>query len=368
MSITPFLLERHFAKYEFDVPYQLSCSDCEPLTMQELIDWSSHETDKLWNELTLTYTESAGHPLLREEISKLYQDVVADDILVCVPEEGIYITMEALLQTGDRVVVQYPAYQSLFEIARNKRCQVDLWKTNQAGSFNIDELFALLKEAPRMLVINSPHNPTGTHFSRDEFDAIVSYCSEKGILLFSDEMYWGLEQDPEQQLPSAATLEPNAVSLSGMSKSFAMPGLRIGWLVCRDPRQCEALITMKDYTTICSSSPSEILALMGIQNRERIWQRNVSIIKENSDRVNELVHQFPEFLWWQPPIAGSVSYLYFKSPLIANRICEQLLHEKQTLAIGSSLFQDDAPAIRLGLGRKAFPQALERLCQILLSY
>ena len=118
MQITPFKLERYFAQYEFKVKYLLSPSDCESLSMSELLHLADPDSLALWNELRLGYTESPGHPILRDEVSRLYETIVPDDVMIAAPEEAIFVAMHTLLRPGDQVVSVFPAYQSLYELAR----------------------------------------------------------------------------------------------------------------------------------------------------------------------------------------------------------------------------------------------------------
>ncbi|MGB5845242.1 MAG: aminotransferase class I/II-fold pyridoxal phosphate-dependent enzyme, partial [Anaerolineales bacterium] len=142
MEIAPFQLERYFAKYEFSARYLLSSSDCESLSMKELLEMADAEIKNMWEQLKLGYTESWGHPLLREEIAQIYQGFDQAEVLVVVPEEGIYLLMHAVLQAGDHVICTYPGYQSLYEIARSIGCEVSTWEPDekQGWSFPIDEL------------------------------------------------------------------------------------------------------------------------------------------------------------------------------------------------------------------------------------
>jgi aspartate/methionine/tyrosine aminotransferase len=146
-----------------------------------------------------------------------------------------------------------------------------------------------------------------------------------------------------------------------MSKTFSLPGLRIGWLACTDPGIREKLISLKDYTTICSSAPAEILAIIALQNSERIIGRNLAIIRKNIKLVNEFVAQDPGRFSWSPPVAGSVAMLNIRDGQSSETFCQKLLDSRQLLAIGSHLFNMPVPAIRLGLGRVGFSEALEQM-------
>lgn len=361
MEIKPFLLERHFAKYEFEVPYQLSCSDCEPLGLTELLAMASPGSVRLWENLQLSYTESQGHTLLREEISKMYEGIDPADVIVCVPGEGIFLVMNALLKAGDHLVVISPCYQSLGEVAASAGCRVSAWEADGNGRYQTETLRALVTVKTRMVVINFPHNPSGEHINTDQLKEISDFCEAGGLILFSDEMYRGLERDETHRLPCAAALSSKNIALSGMSKSFALPGLRIGWLVCRDAGFRKWLMTLKDYTTICSSAPSEILAVIALQNREMILSRNIAIINRNIALVDEFSARNSSMVFWKAPQAGSVALLDLLSGQTSGDACRELLERKSMLAIGLHLFGSRRSAIRLGLGRTSFPAALDRV-------
>ena len=184
MQITPFKLERYFAQYEFKVKYLLSPSDCESLSMSELLRLADPDSLALWNELRLGYTESPGHPTLRAEVSRLYQTISPDDVVIAAPEEAIFVAMHTLLRPGDHVVCILPAYQSLYEIARAIGCDVTPWTLElgaEGWQLNLDQLECALTERTRLIVLNFPHNPTGCLPSRDELDAIVDLARKRGL-------------------------------------------------------------------------------------------------------------------------------------------------------------------------------------------
>src|SRR5262249_46824061 len=244
-----FALERYFARWEFAAHHLVSASDCEPLTVRELLAIAGTSADVL-GDLRLAYAESAGGPALRARIAAMYPGLGTDDILVCgAPEEAIYLAMTTLLGPGDRVVVQVPCYQSLLEIAEHRGADVARWplvETERGWRADLDQLAALMVPGTKLVIMNTPHNPTG-------WLATARLVDDRGAYLFADEMYAGLERPAGARLPPAATLSARAISLWGMSKSFALPGLRIGWLATRDRDVRDAALRYKDYTTICAS-------------------------------------------------------------------------------------------------------------------
>jgi aspartate/methionine/tyrosine aminotransferase len=284
MEISPFKLERYFAKYEFKVKYLLSPSDCESLSMHELLEMAEPDGLALWNNLRLGYTESPGHPALRTEIAQLYRTITAENVVVAAPEEAVMIGLQSMLKPGDRVVCISPAYQSLYEIPRSIGCDVVSWQLvleKDGWRLDLDQLETLLTDATRLLVINFPHNPTGYLPSPHELDTMVALARKRGVYIFSDEMYRMLEYDPARRLPAMCDLYDKGISLSGLSKAFALPGLRLGWLAAQEPALIESWLGLKDYTTICNSAPSEILGIIALRAKETILARNLGIIRGN---------------------------------------------------------------------------------------
>ncbi len=293
MSIEPFALERYFAKHEFSARYLLSSSDCKSLSMSDLVGMADEETRQLWEGLKLGYTESSGHRLLREEIGAIYDGIEMHDTLVAAPEEIIYLLMHALLKASDHVICTFPGYQSLYEVARSIGCQVSCWEPDeeQGWHFDIEWLRGEIRADTKLLVVNFPHNPTGYLPTIDEYMAIIELARARGIYLLSDEMYRFLEMEEGTTLPSACEHYRRAFSLFGMSKSFGLPGLRIGWMATRQGDILEMMAGLKDYTTICSSAPSEILAIIALRNRSRIVGEQLKRVRRNVDALDNILHR-----------------------------------------------------------------------------
>jgi aspartate/methionine/tyrosine aminotransferase len=358
--IREFELERFFARHEFAARHVLAASDVEGMPMSELLALADGDTRQLWNNLRLGYTESAGLPLLRQEIAGMYEGLDADDILTFAgAEEGIFLTMHAALRAGDHVVAVAPAYQSLHEVARSIGAEVsDLPLDPRDWSLDVGRLTAMLRPATRMVVINFPHNPTGAHIDRAQLDEIVRVCRERGIVLFSDEVYRLLEHTPSDLLPPAATLYDRAVSLGVMSKSFALAGLRVGWIASRDRALRARIAALKDYTTICNSAPSEILALIALRAKERVVARSQEIVRRNLPVLREFMSRHAEHLTWVPPRAGSVCFPRFIADVDAEKVAERLIEKVGVVILPGGRFQYDRAHFRVGFGRHDTAQGL----------
>jgi aspartate/methionine/tyrosine aminotransferase len=322
------------------------------------------ETASLWEKLSLGYTESDGHPLLRQAIAGLYERISPEQILVLAPEEAIFIAMHTLLQPGDKVIALFPAYQSLYELGQSIGCEVHLWRFQARADgweLDLDWLERSLDSKTRLLVINFPHNPTGYLPSRAELEAILHLADQHGVTVFSDEMYRLLEWDPARCLPAVCDLYERGISLSGMSKTFSLPGLRIGWLATSQPGLLERWQAFKDYTTICSSAPSEILALIGLRARQAIISRNLEIICSNLAYAAAFFDRHASIFRWLPPQAGSVAFPLWQGAGSVQNFCQRVLETQGVMIVPGSLFDYPGEHFRVGLGRRSFPEALERV-------
>jgi aspartate/methionine/tyrosine aminotransferase len=365
MRIADFALERYFARWEFAVEHLLCASDVQAYPMDELLSLADDETRALWDGLTLGYTESTGHPLLRREIASLGAGLEADDVLVFAgAEEGIFCLVNVLLGPGDHAVVTWPGYQSLYEIARATGADVTLHELREDADWrlDLDLLRGQVTPSTKLIIVNAPHNPTGMLPDRATFDGVVAIAEEAGAHLLMDEVYRFLEFDADDRLPAGAAVMARGVSLGVMSKSFAMAGLRIGWLATRDRDLLARCAAFKDYTTICASAPSEILALIGLRAREAVLDRSRGIVTANLERVEAFFEAWPDRFAWVRPRAGSVGFPRLTVPGVGiDDWAAGLVEAEGVLLLPGSQFGFGGNHFRLGFGRTDLPVALERL-------
>lgn len=361
MPIAPFKLERYYALYEFKARIMLSSSDCESLSMAELLDMASPDSREMWNALKLGYTETQGNPYLRGEASNLYTHISPDNILIAAPEELIYIAMQTLLQPGDHVISLAPAYQSLYSIASSMGCNLSFWKqypSKNGWLVDPDELEKLVTPHTRLLVINFPNNPTGLLPTLEEYESILRFAGKHGLTVFCDEMYRLLEYSPAHRLPSVSDVYEKGISLSGLSKSMALPGLRIGWLATQNSTLVEKWMAFKDYTTICNSAPSEILGLIALQNKDRLVSRNLEIIRGNLNIFQDVLTRHAHQFKWHAPSAGSIAFPEWKGKTRVENFCQDMLDRYSVMIVPGSLFDHPGNFFRLGLGRKNFAEGI----------
>jgi aspartate/methionine/tyrosine aminotransferase len=364
MAIRPFALERYFAEYEFSVEFLLCSSDVESFALHELLALADDESRVLWEGLLLGYTETAGHPLLRAEIAALYPGLEADDVLVFAgAQEAIFAFTQAALGPDDHAVVVTPAYQSLHEVARAAGTEVSTVELEHESGWalDLDDVRRELRPATRAIVVNFPHNPTGAHVDRATLDGLVAMAEEAGAHLFSDEVYRWLEHAPGALLPGAAELSARALSLGVMSKTFALPGLRIGWLACRDRELLGRIAAIKDYTTICSSAPSEILALIALRRRDEVVARSRAIVDANLPLLDDFFARWDGVFDWVRPRGAAIGFPRLLAATSIDDFARELVSEEGVLLLPGSIYEHPGNHFRLGFGRRNMPQALARL-------
>lgn len=353
-----FRLEKHFARWEFAARYNLAGSDAEALSLHELLALADADGRARWESLRLSYTETFGLPALREAIAASYERVESEDVLCFAgAQEGIYVAMLTLLGRGDHAVVVTPNYQAAETIAL-AACEVTGVALDERNGwrFDLGAVKGALRPNTRLISVNFPNNPTGALPDAATLKQLVTLCSDRGIRLFSDEVYRGLEQPPREALPQAADLSDTALSLNVMSKAYGLPGLRIGWIACRDRETLARLERAKHYTSICNAGPSEVLALIALRARETILQRNRAYVAQNVELYRSFFGRNAGMFAFDPPQGGCVCFPEYLGEDGVEAMCERLVSDHGLLLLPSSLFVSDLTPtpknrFRIGLGR-----------------
>jgi aspartate/methionine/tyrosine aminotransferase len=365
-ALPDFRLEAYFSRWEFTARYNLTASDAQTMPMAELLDLADDDARARWESLHLGYTETYGLPALREAIAATYDNVAVPDVLCFAgAEEAIYLAMQVLLGAGDHAVVVTPNYQAA-ETVPLSICEVTgvALRPEDGWALDLDAVERALRPATAVVSVNFPHNPTGAVPDEQTWRQLVRLCDDRGIRLFSDEVYRGLELSPRRPLPQAADLSPSALSLGVLSKAYGLPGLRIGWVACRDRELLSRLERAKHYTTICGSAPSEILALIALRARDRILSRNRRIIAGNLPVFDAFFSRFPGLFEWEPPQGGCVCFPRYLGPDGIEAMCTGLVEQQGVLLLPASIYRSaltatPADRFRVGVGRLGSQEALD---------
>lgn len=363
MQIPDFKLESYFATWEFKAKTLLCASDVERFSMEEILKMADVECKGLWEGLSLGYTETAGSPLLREEISEMTASSKAEDVLCFAgAEEGIYCTMRALLKKGDHVIVITPCYQSLEILPRiiTENVSTIELKPEKSWELDLNQVKEAIGPNTRMLIMNYPHNPTGALLTKEQLSALINLARKHQLILFSDEVYRYLELDEQDRLPQISDLYEWGISLSVTSKAFGLGGLRIGWIVLRDKELLQKIAKYKHYTSLCNSGPSEILALIALRNRESILASRREIVRKNVLKLDLFFERQSARFSWARPKSGPICFVELRTGKDSPLFCRKVLDDLGILLLPATVYNSSLPYFRIGFGRENMPQALER--------
>lgn len=376
MKISPFKLEKYFAKHEFSAKYMLSSSDCDGFPMEYVLSQADEQEMELWNNLTLGYTEGAGSLFLREAIAKFYPGSTPENIVVASPGELSFILMNNIMHgvENPHAVVVAPAYQSLYDVLNALDCELSFWKPDENWKYNVEDLKKLIKPSTRLIVINFPHNPTGAYITPEQLHAIVEIAREQGAYIYSDEMYRDIIIDPAcEALPPVATIYEKGISLWGAAKSFGLAGLRTGWFVSQDKELLGDILTFKDYLSICNSAPSEVLTAIALNHSEKFIGPNVAKIKSNMEYFKEVVEsgKLPFVESFTIPQSGSIAFVKINPakadylvgyPLTsAMEFSDAIVEKYGVMTVPAPMFDYPGDYLRIGFGRENFKEVVDML-------
>ncbi len=360
-----FALEVYFSKWEFAAKYHLTASDAQSMTLSQLLAHASTADRERFDNLHLGYTKTFGAEPLLHEIAQTY-DAIGTDQLLCFAgaEEGIYVAMRVLLGPDDHCIVVTPNYQAAETVPLSICAVTGVALAADAGwALDLDAVRAALRPNTRLISINFPNNPTGAIPSHETFAALIELCRERGIWLFSDEVYRLIEHRANARLPQVADVYERGISLNVMSKSYGLPGLRIGWLASQDRAFLEACERYKHYLSICNSAPSELLAEIALKAREAIVGRNRDLAHGNLALLDRFFADFPALFDWRRPDGSCVAFIRYKGEDGVERFTERLVEETGVLLLPSSIYRSELGPVpqdhfRIGFGRTNLAEGL----------
>jgi len=332
----------------------LHSSNPQPFDWQELEALIDTDLSDQLNSTPLAYESTQGDKTLRELIShQYYSDRSPDEIaMTSGAQEGLFLVMNALLTTGDHAITFTPCFEPLVTVAKNTGAEVTTLSllADQNWSINWQQLENSFRNNTRLLIINFPHNPTGCHINQAELQRLIQLCEQHNCWLLSDEVFRGLEHQPEDRLPAASDLYPKAISLGVMSKAHALPGIRLGWLCTQNMVLIQKLLTIKSHLSICQSSLDAHICKAIIPHSQKIWQRNLAIIKQNKTQLQSSIKNHPTF-HWQKPKASATCFIQLKNQS-AMAFTTRMADEHQWLLMPNDMFLSQHQGFRLSLGIK----------------
>jgi aspartate/methionine/tyrosine aminotransferase len=356
MKLEPFAMERLQSIWEHKVAWNLAESGVHPLRVEELLE-SDEERSALLHQ-DLVYTQTNGTPELRSLIAAIYGATPAHVQVTNGGSEANLLTLTALIQAGDEVVAMMPNYMQMPALARALGAVVRSWPLNEDSGGHgspvrwrpdLDLLDELVNEKTRAILLCNPNNPTAARLTASELDAICAVASRVGAWVVSDEIYRGAELDGVET-PSVWGRYDRALVTSGLSKAYALPGLRIGWVV-GPPTLVEELWGIHDYTTIAPGAINDRLARVALApaRRDLLLARSRGIIRTNYPVLRRWIERRPSFLSHIPPEAGAIAFVRYTYPIGSTALIERIRDEQSVLVVPGDHFEMDG-YLRIGFG------------------
>ncbi len=350
MQVKPFKVEEWMNTYEKDAVYNIAETCVDSLTLEELIRLSD-EPDRFFRELSqqkLTYGNIEGSPEFRSLVAGLYRSMRPENVLAMNGAIGAnYLVLYSLVQPGDEVIVVHPTYQQLYSVPESFGAEVKLLRLRPENGFrpDPDELRSLVSSQTKLIVINNPNNPSGALMGEAELADIVGIARSVNAFVLCDEVYRGLYQDPDAQVPSIVDLYEKGISTGSMSKAFSLAGLRLGWIAAplEVIREC---LKYRDYTTISCGLLDDALAVHALKNCDKIMERNGKIVRRNLHILDEWVQREP-LVSYVKPQAGTTALLQYDLPVPSETFCLDLFQATGVFLTPGSCF-DLEGHVRIG--------------------
>jgi aspartate/methionine/tyrosine aminotransferase len=358
VKLDPFLLERWMTRHETHVRYDIAESGILPLSVDDLLAFEPTGAREATRErllaLPLGYSEARGTEALRTQLAATYARGDADHILVTTGAiEANFLLFNVLLDAGDHVIAPYPAYQQLYSVPQAIGCDVSLWHVGpQTGyRYDLDALERLVTPRTRVIIVNTPHNPTGAMLPPEAARRVYELGREVGATVIGDEAYrWLAVPDGEPFAPPMFDLGEHGVSVGTLSKPFGLPGLRIGW-IAGPPDLINRCWGMRDYISLSPGKLNDALAQLAMTHRDRIVERNRRIIETNLATASQWMAERAEFMSWTPPRGGLLALLKYDLPIASLELADRLATEYSVMLAPGSAFGYEHH-LRLGIGQR----------------
>ncbi len=366
MKIESFELERIQSIWEHVVDYNLAESGIHPLSLDEFLNEKEREEI---SKLRIGYSQTNGTIELREKISKLYPDAKTENVLVTNgSSEANFILIWSSVEPGDEVIFMMPNYMQIWGLLRCFGASVKSFylKEDLSWAPDLEELRGLVTDRTKLIIITNPNNPTGAVLNEETMQEIINLADKVGAWIIADEVYRGAELNGEIT-PSFWGKYDKVAVVSGLSKAFGLPGLRIGWIVSSE-NLIDKLWHYHDYTTIAPSTLSDWLARIALSpdNREKILKRNRQILRKNLSILMSWFEKQGDLFYCIPPKAGAIVFARYNLNINSIQLVNKLIHEKSVLiAPGDHFTMDHYLRFGYGVEENYLINALSRIEELI---
>ncbi len=367
MKLKPFLLDIWLDQYEHDIEFNLAASTGPTWTVNDILALADDETRHRFLNHKLVYSRPAGADGLREAIAEMQHVPVEAVQIVTGASEALVVLMWLAAKPGANVIVPLPGFTTFSALPQSLGLETRFYHVRRENGFriDIDEIKKLADSNTSLILINSPHNPTGATLSDEEFEALHAFTAERGIQLVSDEVYHPIYHG--RQMKSAARLA-HATVIADMSKAFSIAGVRTGWMIEHDAQRRQQYWNARAYFSICNSTTGEILSEIAIRKRDVVLGKTQEAATRNLKLLDRFMADHRDVLGWIPPQAGMTAFPWLLSGEPDRPFCQAAAEQGILLAPGDCF---DAPShFRLGFAAAGdnFSTALDRFGSFVKSW
>jgi len=367
LQLKPFLLDAWLDQYEHNIEFNLGASTGPTWTVNDVLALADEETRHRFLNHSLVYSRPAGAETLREAIAEM-QGVPAESVqIVTGASEALLVLMWLAAEPGANVIVPLPGFTTFSALPESLGVETRFYGVRRENGFRIDldEIKQLANSKTKLILVNTPHNPTGAIIGDDEMEALHDFTAERGIQLVCDEVYHPIYHGKPSR--SAARL-PQATVIADLSKAFSLPGVRTGWMIEHDAKRRQQYWTARAYFTICNSTIGEILSEIAIRKRDVVLGKTQESATRNLQLLERFMADHRDVLGWIPPQGGMTAFPWLVGGESDRPFCEAAAERGILLAPGDCF---DAPShFRLGFAAAGddFSKALDRFGTFLKSW
>lgn len=367
MRIPVFLLDEWLNHYHFaDTPpeFDFASSTGPRWTARDILNLLSPDEREQFLDTELTYSDATGAWRLRAAIGEM-QGVGADEVQVLTgASEALLILFLLAAEPGANVILPAPQFPPTAVLPGLLGLETRFYRLRRENGFRVDpdEVKKLADERTKLLLVNSPHNPTGATLGDEEMRELHDFAAGRGIQFVSDEVYHPVYHGRETN--SAARL-PRATVLGSFSKSLSASGLRVGWIVERDRARLRQYTDARGYLTISNTPLGEGLAVAALRHRETILARAQKVAADNLTLLDSFFAEHEDQLGWVRPRGGMTAFPWLKDGGEAREFCRALAERGVLLLPGDCYGMPDHFRLGFGVAEKGFAEGLERVADFL---
>lgn len=368
----PFLLEREMSIWEHQVKYNLSESGVHPLTVEELLGNDPQLVGDLL-ATSLNYPQTNGTLELREKIAALYEGATRDNVVVTTgAAQANFTSIITLLDPGDEIVVMLPNYMQIYGLAKNYGLLLKTFSLREEINWglDLDELAEVIGNKTILIAICNPNNPTGHIMTAKEREDVIKAADKAGAWILADEVYAGAEHHTDEKTPSFWGDYEKVLAIGSLSKAYALPGLRVGWVVAPED-VADEIWARQDYITISNTMLSNKLAAHALSSgvREKLLSRTRDHLRRGYGNFERWCRDHGDLFSLVPPDAAAIAFVKYHRDANSTEIVRRLIHEQDTYIVpGDHFGLDHHLRISYGLDEEYVNEGLGRIVEVVSSY